>query len=83
MLFTSTLYCQLQILPQVFHVDLPEALVESVEAAKTREQVKKAGMDWCTEQAAELLEKGAPTLHFYTMGKAHPTAEIARRVFGS
>ncbi|HCZ07535.1 MAG TPA: methylenetetrahydrofolate reductase [NAD(P)H] [Flavobacteriales bacterium] len=74
---------QLQILPQVFHVDLPEALVESVEAAKTREQVKKAGMDWCTEQAAELLEKGAPTLHFYTMGKAHPTAEIARRVFGS
>lgn len=74
---------QLHILPQVFHVDLPEALVQSVEAAKTREQVQKAGMDWCTKQAEELLEKGVPTLHFYTMGKATPTQEIARRVFGA
>ena len=30
-----------------------------------------------------LLEAGVPTLHFYTMGKANPTAEIARRVFGT
>jgi methylenetetrahydrofolate reductase (NADPH) len=74
---------QLHILPQVFHVDLPEALVQSVESAKTKEQVKKAGMDWCTKQAEELLENGVPTLHFYTMGKASPTQEIARRVFGS
>lgn len=73
---------QLHILPQVFHVDLPEALVQSVEAAKTRDQVKKAGMDWCTQQAEELLEQGVPTLHFYTMGKAMPTQEIARRIFG-
>ena len=61
---------QLHVLPQVFHVDLPEALVQAVEGAKTRDQVKKAGMDWCTRQAEELLEKGVPTLHFYTMGKA-------------
>ncbi|MCH1576307.1 MAG: methylenetetrahydrofolate reductase [NAD(P)H] [Flavobacteriales bacterium] len=73
---------QLHVLPQVFHVDLPEALVQSVQAAKSRDQVKKAGMDWCTQQAEELLERGAPTLHFYTMGKAMPTQEIARRVFG-
>ena len=73
---------QLHVLPQVFHVDLPEALVQAVEGAKTRDQVKKAGMDWCTRQAEELLEKGVPTLHFYTMGKAMPTQEIARRVFG-
>lgn len=73
---------QLHVLPQVFHVDLPEALVQAVEGAKTRDQVKKAGMDWCTRQAEELLDKGVPTLHFYTMGKAMPTQEIARRVFG-
>ncbi len=74
---------QLSILPQVFHVDLPEALVNSVENAKTREQVKSAGMDWCTTQAEELLDSGVPTLHFYTMGKIDPTAEIARRVLGN
>ena len=74
---------QLSILPQIFHVDLPEALVSAVESAKTREQVKQVGLDWCTAQSEELLEAGVPTLHFYTMGKAHPTAEIARRVFGT
>lgn len=73
---------QLSILPQVFHVDLPDNLVASVESAKTRDQVKEVGIDWCTRQAEELLDRGAPTLHFYTMGKAHPTQEIARRVFG-
>ena len=74
---------QLHVLPQVFHVDLPEALVQSVEGAKTKDQVQKAGVDWCTQQAEELLDAGVPTLHFYTMGKANPTAEIARRVFGT
>jgi methylenetetrahydrofolate reductase (NADPH) len=78
-----TTAAQLQVLPQVFHVDLPEALVKSVEDAKTKEQVKEAGMAWCTAQAEELLDKGAPTLHFYTMGKIEPTAEIARRVLGT
>ena len=73
---------QLSVLPQVFHVDLPDELVAAVEAAKTKEQVKEAGIAWCTRPAEELLERGVPTLHFYTMGKANPTVEIARRVFG-
>ena len=73
---------QLSVLPQVFHVDLPDELVAAVEAAKTKEQVKEAGIAWCTRQAEELLDRGVPTLHFYTMGKANPTVEIARRVFG-
>lgn len=77
-----TTAAQLNVLPQVFHVDLPEGLVNAVEAAKTRDQVLRAGMDWCTAQAEELLDRGVPTLHFYTMGKVDPTAEIARRVLG-
>ena len=73
---------QLSVLPQVFHVDLPDELVAAVEAAKTKDQVREAGIAWCTRQAEELLDRGVPTLHFYTMGKANPTVEIARRVFG-
>ena len=73
---------QLSVLPQAFHVDLPDELVAAVEAAKTKEQVREAGIAWCTRQAEELLDRGVPTLHFYTMGKANPTVEIARRVFG-
>jgi len=56
--------------------------VAAVEAAKTKDQVREAGIAWCTRQAEELLDRGVPTLHFYTMGKANPTVEIARRVFG-
>ena len=74
---------QLSVLPQVFHVDLPEELVSAVDSAKTKDQVKKAGVDWCTQQAEELLDRGVPTVHFYTMGKAHPTVEIASRIFGT
>ncbi len=73
---------QLSVLPQVFHVDLPDELGPAVVADKTREQVREAGIAWCTRQAEELLDRGVPTLHFYTMGKANPTVEIARRVFG-
>ena len=73
---------QLSVLPQVFHVDLPDELVAAVEAAKTKDQVREAGISWCTRQAEELLDRGVPTLHFYTMGMANPTVEIARRVFG-
>ena len=73
---------QLSVLPQVFHVDLPDELVAAVESAKTKDQVREAGIAWCTRQAEELLDRGVPTLHFYTMGKANPTVEIARRVFG-
>lgn len=74
---------QLSILPQIFHVDLPEKLVTLVNQAKTRDQVKEVGIAWCTQQAEELLDYGVPTVHFYTMGKATPTLEIARRVYGT
>ena len=64
-------------------MDLPEKLVTLVNQAKTRDQVKEVGIAWCTQQAEELLDYGVPTVHFYTMGKATPTLEIARRVYGT
>lgn len=72
---------QLSSLPQNFHINLPDALVEHVERAKTPEEVKAAGIDWCIQQARELKDAGVPGLHFYTMGKADPTAQIAKAVY--
>ena len=71
---------QLNSLPQNFHVNLPDELVDLVERAKTKEAVKEIGVEWCIRQAKELKEAGVPGLHFYTMGKADPTAQIAKAV---
>jgi methylenetetrahydrofolate reductase (NADPH) len=72
---------QLTSLPQNFHVNMPDELVRMVENAASKEAVKEAGVAWCIQQAKELKAANVPVLHFYTMGKSHPTAEIARAVF--
>lgn len=72
---------QLTSLPQNFHVNMPDELVRMVENAASKEAVKEAGVAWCIQQAKELKAANVPVLHFYTMGKANPTAEIARAVF--
>ena len=72
---------QLSSLPQNFHVNMPDELVRMVENAQSKEDVKEAGVLWCIQQAKALKAAGVPCLHFYTMGKAEPTARIAREVF--
>lgn len=71
---------QLNSLPQNFHVNLPDELVDLIERAKSKEAVKEIGVEWCIQQAKELKDAGVPGLHFYTMGKADPTAQIAKAV---
>jgi methylenetetrahydrofolate reductase (NADPH) len=73
---------QLNVVPHFFHVNLPEALVDAVEACKTEEQVKRVGIDWCIQQSEALIDAGVPVLHYYTMGKAQSVAEVAQHVFG-
>lgn len=72
---------QLSSLPQNFHVNMPDELVRMVENSPSKEAVREAGIAWCIQQAQELKAANVPVLHFYTMGKAEPTAEIARAVF--
>lgn len=72
---------QLSIIPHHFHINLPDELVQLVEKAKSDEEVRKIGVDWCTMQSKELMAAGVPILHYYTMGKAKNTKEIARAVF--
>jgi len=72
---------QLNVLPHYFHIDLPDELVELVEKAKSDAEVREIGVHWCIQQSKELKNKGVPVLHYYTMGKAKITAEIAKAVF--
>ncbi len=72
---------QLTILPKVFHIDLPEDLVNEVENCKDEKAVKQVGIEWAIQQSLELKKAKVPVLHYYTMGFGETTKAIANRVF--
>jgi methylenetetrahydrofolate reductase (NADPH) len=72
---------QLTVLPKIFHVDIPQDLIDAVENAKSEKDVKQVGIDWCIQQSKELMNAGVPCLHYYTMGNAELTCRIAEKVF--
>ena len=71
----------LQLLPQVFKIDLPQDLIKAVEDCKNNKEVRQVGIDWCVQQSKELIRSGVPVLHYYSMGKSSNVKEIARLVF--
>lgn len=68
-------------LPKVFHVDLPDSLIDEVEKCKTDKEVKEVGIEFCIQQSKELMKQGVPCLHYYTMSNAEITCKIAEKVF--
>ncbi|NOR28436.1 MAG: methylenetetrahydrofolate reductase [NAD(P)H] [Lutibacter sp.] len=71
----------LQILPQVFRLDVPEELITEVEKCKENKQVRQVGVEWAIKQSKELIAKGVPVVHFYSMGKSDNIKAIASKVF--
>lgn len=71
----------LTILPQTFHIDLPQELVAAVQACKNNEAVRQVGAEWAIAQSKELKAKGAPVLHYYTMGRPDNIVSIVKEVF--
>jgi methylenetetrahydrofolate reductase (NADPH) len=71
----------LQLLPQVFRIDLPENLIIEVEKCKTNFDVRKVGVEFAVEQSKELLAAGVPVLHYYSMGKSDNIHAIASELF--
>lgn len=72
---------QLTILPSIFFIDMPEALVKAVEACTDDAQVKQVGIEWCVQQSKELKNAGIPVLHYYSMGKSESVYNIAKQLF--
>ncbi|MEZ2415305.1 methylenetetrahydrofolate reductase [NAD(P)H] [Muriicola sp. E247] len=71
----------LQLLPQVFRIDLPQDLIEEVEKCRNNSEVRRVGIEWAIDQSKELKAAGAPVLHYYSMGKSDNIREIAKAVF--
>lgn len=71
----------MNLLPSIFHVDLPDDLVGELEKCKNNEAVREVGVEWAIQQSKELMDKGAPVLHYYTMSKSKIVKRIAEALF--
>jgi methylenetetrahydrofolate reductase (NADPH) len=72
---------QLAILPKIFHIDIPDALVMELEKCKNEADARQVGIDWSIQQSKELMEWGVPCLHYYSMGKSDSVYRIAKELF--
>ncbi|MCH7724397.1 MAG: methylenetetrahydrofolate reductase [Bacteroidetes bacterium] len=62
---------QLHSVPKNFHVTIPDALADEVDAA-VPDKVLEIGVEWATKQVEELLERNVPSVHFYIMLNSKP-----------
>lgn len=72
---------QATVLPSIFHIDIPEDLYEEVEKCSTNKEVREVGIEWGIQQSKELIKKGAPVIHYYSMGKSDSIEQIAKAIF--
>ncbi|MGB3619368.1 MAG: methylenetetrahydrofolate reductase [NAD(P)H] [Catalinimonas sp.] len=72
---------QLTVLPSIFHIDLPDDLVDAVENCEDNKAAKQVGIEWGIQQSKELIEFGVPCLHYYSMSKSDAVKQIAAAVF--
>jgi len=54
----------------------PVTLAERLEPVEDPEDVRRIGVDAATELCADLLDAGAPGLHFYTLNRSTATRDI-------
>ncbi|OMQ10965.1 methylenetetrahydrofolate reductase [NAD(P)H] [[Flexibacter] sp. ATCC 35103] len=71
----------LQVLPQIFRIDLPEDLIHAVDSCKNNAEIRQVGIEWAIQQSLELKAAGVPVLHYYSMGKSENIRQIASHLF--
>jgi methylenetetrahydrofolate reductase (NADPH) len=71
---------QLNILPKVFHVDIPNDLSNEIMKCKTDADVEIVGTEWLTQQSKELKAFGVPVLHYYTVGKPKVVWNVVKQL---
>ncbi|NIT62068.1 MAG: methylenetetrahydrofolate reductase [NAD(P)H] [Aliifodinibius sp.] len=68
----------LNFLPKFFHLNIPEALSNEVQADP--DNAREIGVEWAAKQCTELLEGGAPGIHFYIMGDPTPALDAVDKI---
>jgi methylenetetrahydrofolate reductase (NADPH) len=72
---------QLNSIPRLFHLDIPQDLSKELLAAKDAAARIQIGIEWTVAQSKELKAAGVPCLHYYTMGDTATIKQIANQIF--
>lgn len=82
-LMPVTNYGQLKKFSAMCGARIPEIMAAALEERQSDpESVIRYGIEWTYRQARDLLDKGAPGIHFYTLNKSHATEAILSRLRG-
>jgi len=82
-LMPVTNYGQLRKFAAMCGARIPAEIIQALESRQTdAEYVIQYGIDWTHRQARDLLDKGAPGIHFYTLNKSRSTEVILSRLLG-
>jgi len=68
----------IKLIPQAFHIDLPNDLVSAVQKCKTDQEAREVGIEWTTIQSKELIKNKVPGIHYYTLGRSDNVARIVK-----
>lgn len=71
----------IKLLPQTFHIDVPNDLVLAIQKCKTDKDAREVGIEWATIQSKELIKEGVPGIHYYTLGRSDNIARIVKASF--
>ncbi len=71
----------LELLPRVFHIDIPQELYSEARKCKNNDEAKALGVEWTIAQSNELKANGVPAIHYYTIGISDNIKKIASKVF--
>ncbi len=69
------------LLPQTFHIDMPEELVHELSKCRTDEEAREVGIEWSSVQSRDLLKNEVPGIHYYTLGRSDNIARIVKASF--
>ncbi|GHT07917.1 methylenetetrahydrofolate reductase [Bacteroidia bacterium] len=72
---------QLTVLPKIFRSEIPEPLAIELRKCKSDEAAKQVGIEWSIQQCKELIAKGVPSLHFYTLMATDSVRQIAKAIY--
>ena len=71
----------IKLLPQTFHIDLPNDLFNAVRKCKDDSEAREVGIEWAVMQSKELIKMGVPGIHYYTLGRSDNIARIVKASF--
>lgn len=67
---------QLQTIPKNFYINFPDQLVDEI--MENQDHVKEIGVRWALEQAKDLVNGGAPCVHFYIMNDTQSVLNVVK-----